>query len=181
MPRHGVRGIASTLLVLTVAGCSPDSGTRNPSPSPTSHSPAESSSSPSDEERVLNAYTGMWEVIVTQSHTTDPDYSALEPYATDQALEFAQESLEERVQENAVARGDTSHSADVVEIETEQGTAEVQDCVDSTEWLREDADTGELVEEKPEDPIHRRAEATVEFDGLSWRVSELLLGQVGSC
>jgi len=123
----------------------------------------------------------MWDVIAEQSHSSDPDTAALKPYATGQALEFAQSNLQERAADGVVARGQPSHSPEVTAVDGQNGTVEIRDCVNTTEWLQEDAETGELIDEKSDQPIRRQAEATVQADGLTWKVSELLLGQIGSC
>ncbi|MFC4866307.1 hypothetical protein [Streptomonospora arabica] len=167
------------LTALVLAGCTP-SGNAPATPS-APPSATQSSPSASADDQALDAYNSMWDVIAEQSHSSDPDVTALEPYATGQALEFAQSNLEERAADGVIARGQPSHSPEVTAVDVEDGTAEISDCVDTTAWLQEDAETGELIDEKKEEPLRRQAEAVVQKDGITWKVSELLLGQIGSC
>ncbi|WP_157036374.1 hypothetical protein [Streptomonospora alba] len=167
------------LAVFVAAGCtSSNDGPAAPTASP---SQAKTSSPPSVADEAMGAYTGLWGAITKQSRSTEPDLTALERYATGQALEYARDNLRGRAEDGVVAKGAPSHSAEIAEIDAEAGTAEIHDCMDSTEWLQHDAETGELIEEKPDEPIHRQVEATVHQNGLTWKVSDLLLGQIGSC
>lgn len=175
----GVREAAVGMLaVLAVSGCasSPENDT-----TPMSSPAGEERASPEAEEQALEAYTGLWQAVVEQARAGEVDEAELERYATGQALEFARQSLEERASAGEVARGEPSFSPETARVDQDTDTVEIQDCMDSTAWLREDAQTGDLIEEEPEGPVQRRVEASAEFDGLSWRVSELLLGQVDSC
>lgn len=137
-----------------------------------------SPSAPTVEELALEAYEGLWDVVVEQSRTTDPDYSALERYAEGEALELAEHGLGAESEEGVVARGEPSFAP---EASAQGDVVEIEDCVDSTAWLREDAESGELLEDVPEEPITRRLEATVSSDGLAWRVSDLRIWEAGSC
>ncbi|MFC3522203.1 hypothetical protein ACFONH_23035 [Streptomonospora nanhaiensis] len=168
----------SVLLTTVLVSCS---GASADPPTETSASPSPSASAAAPEEEALAVYEGMWAVIAEQSRTTDPDYAALEPYATGQALDFASESLKARAQDGVVARGAPVHSPEADNVDAEAAAVVIRDCVDTTAWLQEDAESGELVEESPREPIRRQAEATVSRDGQTWKVSELLLGQAGSC
>lgn len=171
----------AVVVISVVSGCTAAEEDPQSPPSapvaPSSGSPA----SDSPEQGALAAYEGMWDVIVENSRTTDPDLSTLERYAEGQALELAQHGLGAESDENAVARGEPEFSPEVVGLGEDEESAEIEDCMDSTGWLREDADTGELVEESPTSPIRRRIEATADSDALGWRVSKLRIFEQGSC
>ncbi|GAB3474674.1 hypothetical protein GCM10027440_05420 [Nocardiopsis coralliicola] len=173
-------GGAAVVLAAMATGCtggaSDPSGSTSPEATPTSASP---SPPPSPEEQALDAYMGLWDVIVDNSRTTDPDYSQLDEYAEGQAAELAEHGLGAEAGEHVVSRGAPEHDAEVSAIEGD--TAQIEDCMDSSSWLREDAETGELVEEEPEGPLLRRVEATASFDGLKWRISEMRGYEPGSC
>jgi len=123
----------------------------------------------------------MWDVVVEQSRTTKPDYSELERYAEGDALALAEHGLGEESEEGVVSRGEPVFSPEVIEHDGGAEEVELRDCVDSSGWQREDAETGELIDEPPEEPIERRIDATVSNDGLAWRVSDLRIWEVGSC
>lgn len=171
------RAMAGLLVVISTAACtaSPEEAPQD-EPSATSPSP---SASPDPGEAVLDAYEGLWGVIVNASRTTDPDFSELDNYAEGQAAELAQHGLGAEAEEGVVARGAPSHDPEVTSLE--ETSAEIEDCMDSSEWLREDAETGELIEESPSEPLLRKVEATAGFDGLVWRISEMRIYEQGSC
>lgn len=171
----GARWCVAVVVVGVMVGCAPggdgdveQTPESSPQPSP----------SPEPEELALEAYEGMWDVVVEQSRTTDPDYSALERYAEGEALELAEHGLGAEAEEGVVARGEPSFAP---EASAQGDVVEIEDCVDSTAWQREDAESGELLEDEPEEPITRRMEATVSSDGLAWRVSDLRIWEAGSC
>ncbi|WP_460854733.1 hypothetical protein [Nocardiopsis coralliicola] len=173
-------GVAAVVLAAVAAGCTGEvsnpSGPTSPEPGPSSASP---SPSLSPEEKALDAYMGLWGVIVDASRTTDHDYAELDEYAEGQAAELAEFGLGAEADEDVIARGEPTHDPEVTSMSDD--SAQIEDCMDSTEWLREDAETGELVEDEPEEPIRIRVEATAVHDGLQWRVSEMRIYESGSC
>ncbi|MBB6174941.1 hypothetical protein HNR23_005001 [Nocardiopsis mwathae] len=178
-PFRGPVLIGGVVLVVTLNACA--LGTED-EPLPTSEpSPAPSEAEPSAEEAALEAYEGMWSVVVEISRTTEADSSDLDRFAEGQALELAQHGLGAESDENVVARGAPTFSPEVVSLDEREESAEIEDCMDSSEWLREDADTGELAEEAPDGPILRKIEATADYDGLAWRVSSLRIFEQGTC
>ncbi|KOX23889.1 hypothetical protein ADL05_01805 [Nocardiopsis sp. NRRL B-16309] len=121
----------------------------------------------------------MWGVLVEESRNSHPDYSELEQYAQGDALELVEHGVGAEAEEGVVAQGEPVFSPDVVSAEDTR--VEIEDCMDSTGWLRVDIESGELVEPSPEEPIFRQIDAGVSFDGLTWRVSELRIWEIGSC
>lgn len=176
LPRWGVWVFSGVVTALMVTGCASESGTDRSDPTPT---PTQTEESASAEDLALEAYEDMWAVYVEASHSGESDPAELDRYATDQAAEHIRETLGERADAGEVARGEPVLSPEVGEVSDDEIV--VDDCVDVSEWVREDAESGELIEEQSEDPVQRRVEATAEYDGLSWRVSEFLIGQRDSC
>ncbi|WP_435107141.1 hypothetical protein [Nocardiopsis synnemataformans] len=156
----------------TTQGAEPDDP---PSEQPDASSPPEVST----EEAALEAYESMWSVLVEESHHVDPDYSDLELYASGDALALVEHGLNAEAEDGFVSRGEPTFSPEAAADDDELVT--IEDCMDSTSWLREDGETGELVEPSPEDPILRQVDATVDFDGLSWKVTDLRIWESGSC
>ncbi|WP_146165669.1 hypothetical protein [Murinocardiopsis flavida] len=169
------------LMMITLGGCALMSE-NEPSASPApSGNPSPSKSTLSTEDAALEAYEGMWSIVVENSHTTEPDVTDLDRFAKGEALELAKHGLGAESGENVIARGEPEFSPEVTSVDEKNDSAEIKDCLDSTNWLREDADTGELIEEEPTSPIRRTVEATADYDGLTWRISQLRIFEQGSC
>ncbi|MEV6820982.1 hypothetical protein AB0M72_19730 [Nocardiopsis dassonvillei] len=158
-----------------LVGCIPQDS--EPAPAP-SDSPAPSEQK-SGEDLALEAYDSMWNVLVEEARNEEPDYSGLELYASGDALALVEHGLIAEADEGVVARGSPEFSPEVVS--AEDTYVEIEDCMDSTSWLRENADSGELMEPSPESPLLRRVDAGVSFDGLAWKVSNLRIWEIGSC
>lgn len=130
-------------------------------------------------ERALTVYQDMWALLVDEAGKSEPDYSDLQIYASGDALELVRHGVVAEEDDGVVARGEPSFSPEVVA--QEEDRVEIEDCMDSTNWLREDEETGDLVEPSPDDPIQRKIEAAVIHDGLSWTVHELRIWDSGTC
>lgn len=163
------------LVGVLIAGCSgEEDGTTTP-PAEPSGTP----SSPTAEDTALEAYEQMWGVLVDEARNQEPDYSTLQDYATGDALALVEQGVFAEADEGVVARGAPVLSPEV--ISKEDSRIEIEDCMDSSDWLREDGQTGDLVEPSPEEPLLRKIDAAVTFDGLSWKVAELQIWETGSC
>jgi hypothetical protein len=165
-------------VIVAVMGCTPSNERSAPPPEP-SATLEETEEAPSPEEAALLAYEAMWDVIVEESHDPNPDYSELEQYAQGDALALLQHGLDAESDEGVISRGEPVFDPEVAS--TEDNRVEIEDCMDSTTWLREDIETGELSEPSPESPLLSRVEAAATFDGLSWKVSELRIWELGTC
>ena len=143
--------------------------------------PEEPPDTPSPEEAAeasaLEAYEGMWNVVVEASHEGERDPNELGNYASGDALALMRQTLETAADEPDGFQGEPVLNPEVVELDPaeEPETAELLDCVEGDEWTGIDA--------SPEsaDPGTRQVDATVEDDGLAWRVSELRIWEPGSC
>lgn len=164
------------LACLAAVGCAV-TGEEASGPSGEASSPAPSSKT--DEDFALDSYQSMWSVLVDEARSQDPDYSGLEDYVTGEALALVEHGLFAEADEGVVARGAPVLTPEVVSEEDDR--VEIEDCMDSSDWLREDSRTGDLVEPSPEEPLLRKIDATVTFDGLSWKVAELQIWEIGSC
>ncbi|MBE2997186.1 hypothetical protein IDM40_00505 [Nocardiopsis sp. HNM0947] len=143
--------------------------------------PEEPSEPPSPEEAAeqsaLEAYEGMWEIVVEASHDGNPDPDELENYASGDALALMRHGLES-AEDDGAFEGEPDLNPEVVEREPQENpeTVELIDCADGAEW------TGS--ESSPSDDASagtRQIDATVTDDGLAWRVSELRIWEQGSC
>lgn len=168
--RLRVAGVLLVVMTATSTACtSGEESTPEPEEPPSPPAPEEAA-----EDSALEAYEGMWDVVVEASHEGDPDPADLENYASGEALALMRQTLEGVAEDGAQAQGEPALSPEVLETapEGEPTSAEVLDCMDGTEWVED---------EETEESGHRQVDATVETDGLSWRVSELRIWEQGSC
>ena len=168
--------VAEVALVgVLIAGCSGEEGGTTAPPA----EPSGTQTSLTAEDTALEAYEQMWGVLVDEARNQEPDYSSLQDYATGDALALVEHGVFAEADEGVVARGAPVLSPEV--ISKEDSRIEIEDCMDSSDWLREDGQTGDLVEPSPGEPIRRKIDASVTFDGLSWKVAELQIWETGSC
>ncbi|WP_147453809.1 hypothetical protein [Nocardiopsis sp. Huas11] len=127
--------------------------------------------SPSPEELALDAYRGMWGVVVEGSHEGAVGHPDLEEYASGQALELTTAMLH-----GAVATGEPATDPEVVDSDLtgSPATVSVEDCVDDSTWVVEDENEGM-------EGGSRLVAATVVANDGEWRVDDLWLESYGSC
>lgn len=133
------------------------------------------------EEAAIAAYERYWRTVAESGALPDPGYGALAQVASGAALETAQSLAQDALDAGERATGAPSHSAEVTEVfpESDPYRFVVEDCMDSTEWIVVDAETGEPVE--GEEYGTRQVEALVEHVDDRWTVSEVVLRELGTC
>lgn len=164
------------LVGVLIAGCSGEEGGTTAPPAEPSGTP----SSPTAEDMALEAYEQMWGVVVEASHEGEADPPDLEVYASGDALALMRQTLEGAVEDQAEVTGEPVLDPEVVGVspEADPNSVTILDCADGSDWM-EEAETGT---EDAEDPSgSRQIDATVNHDGLSWRVSELRIWEPGTC
>jgi len=171
-----LRAVGALLLSMAVAGTACTSEEESaPAPEEPSDPP-----SPEDaaEQSALEAYEGMWEIVVEASHEGDPDPDALEAYASGEALDLTQHMLAGAVEDGVEVEGEPEFAPEVVEVspEGDPDTVTILDCVDDSEWVEH----GGGSDGEPESG-DRQVDATVSDDSLSWKVEDLRLWERGSC
>ncbi|OLT26895.1 hypothetical protein BJF83_20045 [Nocardiopsis sp. CNR-923] len=170
--RVPVTGWAAVSVAVVLVGCaaqeSDPSGDPTPTP-PTLTAPA--SPSPMVEEAALDAYRGMWAVVVEGSHEGAVGHPDLDEYTSGQALELTTAMLH-----GAVATGEPEMAPDVVDSDLTESpaTVTVEDCIDDSAWSVE-------VENGGTEGGPRLVTATVVADNGRWRVDDLWLEDYGSC
>jgi hypothetical protein len=127
--------------------------------------------SPSPEEVALEAYRGMWGVVVEGSHEGAVGHPRLEEYASGQALEFTSDMLQ-----GVVATGEPAMDPEVIDSDLagSPATVSVEDCIDDSGWLIVDTAT-----DGPSGP--RLVTATVVSTDGQWFVDDLWMEDYGSC
>lgn len=192
--KGAARLVAATAITAVVVGCTssqpsgePDGRTTttpgtpsqlstvNPSPSPTS---------PLDQaqQRAVTAYLGMWKDYAAAAETSDWQSPQLTDHATGEALSVMSRGLYASHYNGLVSKGEPVLDPQVSSVDppNDPTTVVISDCGDSSNWLRYDAETGELAED--EEGGRRSITATVEKqpDG-AWKVAGFAVEELGSC
>ncbi|MFJ5952521.1 hypothetical protein [Streptomyces noursei] len=118
----------------------------------------------------------MWRDFAKASETSDAASPVLRVHAAGGALELMKYSMRKAKQDQVVSKGAPKVDPQVVSATGQEVT--LRDCVDGTRWLLYKLN-GELENDVP--GSHTKADATVRFDGGTWKVSKLYLYQAGSC
>lgn len=124
----------------------------------------------SPEEEALDAYRGMWDVVVEGSHDGAVGHPDLSEYATGQALELTSAMLR-----GVYATGEPQMSPKATEAAGSPPSVSIEDCIDDSEWT---------VQEEPgaeERSGRRSVTATVTAHGDQWLVEDLWFEDYGSC
>jgi hypothetical protein len=119
----------------------------------------------------LDAYRGMWDVVVEGSHEGAVGHPDLDEYATGQALELTTAMLR-----GVHATGEPRMDPEAAEVPGNPFSVSIEDCIDDSGWTVPEETTGS------EDRSGRRSvTATAVSDGERWLVEELWLEDYGSC
>ncbi|GAB3726811.1 hypothetical protein GCM10027590_32430 [Nocardiopsis nanhaiensis] len=139
----------------------------------------EPTESTSPEELAVDTYEAMWSVVVEASHEGDADPPELETYASGDALALMRQTLDGTAGDQVDVEGEPVLDPEVVEASPEHApeTVTLLDCADGSEWVENGTDSDE--EDREVGP--RQIDATVNHDGLSWRVSDLRIWEPGTC
>jgi hypothetical protein len=127
------------------------------------------------------AYERYWRTVADATTIPDPDYPELSEVAADQALEWARSLVQGGVEEGHRGTGYPSHEAEVTDIHPAADPTElaVADCMDDTDWLVLEAESGELV--SGEVYGTSKVSALVERIDDRWLVTEIIQQRIGSC
>jgi hypothetical protein len=166
-------GLAGGLLV---AGCG--KGGYNGSLAPTTTAAASTASGPTATTQavavpaaakaaLLAAYHGYWDALIAAGKTADASNPALARFATGAALSEARSHFAGLKQAGQVDLGTVALHPTIVSVAAK--VASIQDCADTTHWLRRDAATGAL-RETPATAPEKDTVVLLLTDG-TWKVS----------
>jgi hypothetical protein len=146
--------------------------------SPAADAPWTGTQAPPD---ALAAYDAMWEDIMSVSRTSDYKNPRIAMHMIGQPLNSWTLNVSRDRSRGWVGRGRLTWHPRVTSVTpTESPTrVEVADCLDSTRWVNVTAD-GKPTDDTP-GGRHRSASAITKTAGGSWRVSEQLIGDAGTC
>ena len=182
--------------VLVLAGCDDTASSsgddrqaqESSAASPRHESPRESQSpssqSPEQEAKdaAVEAYEQMWADMAQAAETSDWRASYLPDHATGDVLQTITGSLYADHRNGVVTRGEPVLHPTVTSAEPSQDptTVMIEDCGDSTNWLKYEEGTDQLVDDEPGGRQAIEAEVKRQDDG-EWRVTRFGVWEVGSC
>lgn len=178
--------LVAALTVISVSACT--SGNQDsrslgesPRPEPTTITPSASRTDHA-KDAALTAYTDMWRDVADASATADWQSARLDDHATGDALAVVTNALRRDRDRGLISKGQPTHSAQVSSQDplVDPRTIRIEDCGDSSNWLKYQADTGELVDDTSGGRRAITAEVIRLEDG-SWKVSRFAVRGVGTC
>lgn len=157
-------------------------GQRSEEPPSAPEPPPSASAADAAEEEALAAYRGMWEDMARAGESSDWRAPYLADHARGAALETITGSLYADHRNGLVTRGEPVLDPEVTSAEPpdEPSTVMVEDCGDSSDWLKYQADTGELAEGETGGRRAITAEVERQADG-AWQVTRFAVEGLGSC
>jgi len=168
-----------TLMIAAVhlGGCA----TKTASLDLSTSAPAPTTSTASVEEQAIESYVAMWSDFADAATTSNWQSPRLTDHATGNALTVITNSLREDKERGVVTKGRPTHNPRVSSQEPtgDRDMAWVEDCGDSTNWLKYRADTGALADDRPGGRRAITAEL-VRTEG-AWKVRAFAVREVGTC
>ncbi len=143
-PHRLIAGFAILLIAATVTGgCdAADHATRAPSSTRPPASPAPASTQPASQAAVLAAYRAYWDDVIAAGETADWQSPRLAHHASGRALQTVRDHYRELRAEGLVDRGTVTLHPRVTALQGARAT--IQDCNDTSKFLKYDAKTGAL-------------------------------------
>lgn len=164
------------------AACAPAPSTPPPSSSTASKTMKKAGTTELASRLAIEVYLGMWHNMATAARTSNWRSPLLSEFATGEALKTIANGLYTDYQNGLITLGTPKNSPTVSQIEPvdEPHTVWVDDCGDSTRWLKYDADTGAPANDGPGGRRAISAVVTKQAGG-EWRVSDFAVQEVGTC
>jgi len=133
-------------------------------------------------QKAINVYLGMWHTMAGAARTSDWRSPALSEFTTGKALNTISHGLYADHQNGLVTKGSPKNEPEVVAIAPakEPSRITINDCGDSTNWLKYDAVTGDPADDVPGGRQSITAIVDRQGDGR-WLVSDFAVRAVGTC
>jgi hypothetical protein len=176
------RGAAALAALAVLSACSGgDGGSPSQSRAVPTTPTSTSSATPSGEVDAVAAYRGMWQDMVVAARTSDYQSPLLARHATGPALAQIVRSLYLDKKDGIVTKGEPVLNPKVTEkaLDAEPPRVTVEDCGDSTKWLKYRVSTGQLKDDVPGGRQHIAA-TVVRTEG-QWKVLGFAVSGVGTC
>jgi len=137
-----IAGLAIVLLIAVAGGCGGAGSSRAPTSSTSAASQAPASTQPASQAAVLGAYRAYWDDVIAAGKAADWQSPHLADHATGQALQTVRDHYRQLRAQGLVDRGTVTLHPRVTALRGE--TATIQDCTDTSKFLKYDAKTGAL-------------------------------------
>jgi hypothetical protein len=186
-----VCGAVIAILMLTACSDASSAGgddstspTDPPSSAPTTEraTPTPSTAVDGARQESLAAYRGMWLDMAQAARTSNWRATYLADHATGDALTAITGSLYADHRNGLVTRGEPVLEPTVSSLDppNDPTTVMIDDCGDSTNWLKYKENTDQLADDEPGGRQAIIAEVKRQTDG-SWQVTRFAVESVGSC
>lgn len=172
--------LAVTLMVASCGGS--DTPTSAPSRSSTPLATVSPSATPKVspvDQRIVDAYDGMWADTVKAARTADYRSPALAAHTVDPATGQLRRTLLTYSRLGIVVKGNLHTRPQVTSVDQATGQATLSDCLDDTHWLTYYARTGQLTDNKPGG--RTVTTATLRRTDGRWQVSSYVIHRGEAC
>ncbi|WHT20220.1 hypothetical protein N8J89_03865 [Crossiella sp. CA-258035] len=128
----------------------------------------------------LDAYQGMWHQLTIAAASSNHQVNALASHASGQALTALRGMMYDDSMAGLVTLGQPRLSPRVAAVRIPEVPieADIVDCVDTTSWRKYKA-RGGAAEDRPVG--RRKTSAVVRNTDGEWKVTKVIIGEVGSC
>lgn len=172
--------LAVTLMLASCGGSDGPTSRRSPSSVPTeSTSPSATASISPVDQRIINAYDGMWADMVQAARTADYRSPKLAAHTVDPATGQLRRTLLTYSRLGIVVKGELQTHPHVTSLNQATGQATLTDCLDDTHWLTYYQKTGELTDNKPGG--RTVTTATLRQADGRWQVSSYMIHRGEAC
>lgn len=179
--------VAAAMTAISLAACTQDSVTGS-AVEPTKEAASSVAPTPtlSAADRAARdaaaAYVAMWEDVAAAATTSDWRSPRLAQHATADALSTLSRALYSDYHQGLVTKGEPRNDPSVSSMSPPDNptTVLINDCGDSTDWLKYDAKTGQLADDEPGGRRAITAEVKLGDDG-AWRVSRFAVEGLATC
>ncbi|CRK57650.1 putative secreted protein/lipoprotein [Alloactinosynnema sp. L-07] len=148
---------------------------------PNAPTSAPSTTTASAGEQAIESYVAMWSDFADAATTSNWQSPRLTDHATGPALSVITDALRRDKEKGVVTKGRPTHNPRVSSQDPtgDRDMIRVEDCGDSSDWLKYRADTGALADDRPGGRRAITAEL-VRAEG-AWKVREFTVRAVGTC
>ncbi|MGW8375389.1 hypothetical protein [Streptomyces sp. ODS28] len=133
-------------------------------------------------QQAAKAYSAMWQDMAQAAETSDWNSPLLGRHATGDALLAMSRGMYADHRNGLITKGSPKNYPKVTSARPAEGpsTVRIDDCGDSTAWLKYRKKTGKLADTEPGGRHSIQAEVTKQENG-QWKVTRFAVAEVGSC
>lgn len=173
--------VAATVAALTV-GCTKESKSASPPPSPSASPSSSADPQAAEKSTLLGVYQAYWDAQLKVYATGTMKDTGIEKVATDKAYSKVQTTRMYYVDNNLTVKGapDLSPKVTVIEMTAVPPSATITDCLDSTNYLTVDKNSGKPVETVDKNRRHVATYTALKIGGL-WQIRDSDISRDRTC